>query len=506
MTADAEFKKSLPGLCLLSFSTFVVCVPAAFTQIISLDLMIDLNSFPDKGYSWAFPVFVAGECASMGLCSTLIDRYGRKNPYLAGSSAFIAGTIACAVCQDMSHFLLFRFVQGLGAGVIIITCIAQIFYDVRDRKKRYIANGVMSLGFGLGMLVGVFAGKAVIDGMGWQMAFWSLAVMQAIVMFPCLQVLSRGAPSGVKADFPGAAILAVWVCCFVLFLQKLYLDWDLNSPEGIMGSMFLIMLLMILLAAEILNPYSVLHRRLDNWKLALASMIFIVLLGTIDMAAVGAMLKVAFFTYQMSIPETAPFFALLVMGAAVTAVSVSKTIDRTGHLPWLLLSAVLSPIALLSMLLVSKDDPSFVFAAHLVLLGLAIGCLVSMLNATIQNRAGEDNNGALMGFAIMIRTAALWLGYNFYQYVTDVHMIEKLSGAVEHWNSILPFELPADSALANLMITPLRDMVMLLPGLTDEIAAVYAEGIAQGLMYGAVIFVIAAVPTAVILAGRGKDL
>ena len=503
---EAEIKKAMPGLWLLSFSTFIVCVPATFTQILSLDLMIDLNSFPTKGYAWTFPAFVGGECAAMGLFASIIDSMGRKKPYLLGSVLFIIGSIACAMSTDMGAFILFRIIEGFGAGIVIIVCIAQIYYDVPDRKFRYLANGIMSLGFGLGMLVGVFLGKAIIDGMGWELTFWAMAALQAIVTYPSLQFLSNGEPSKMKADYPASIIMMVLAGFFVFFLQKLYLDWGVLSVEALMGVAFLCMLIVALVLVEVLNPNSIIHRRLDNKRLIVASLIFIILLGMIDMAAVGSMMKIAFFTYQMSILEAAPFFIVLVLGAATTAVTISKKIDKTGHLVWFLLSIVLTPIALLSIMLVQEDDPSFVFAIHLYLLGLAIGCLVSMLNATIQNRTTEDDNCAYMGFAIMARTAALWLGYNFYQYVTDQHMTARLSAFLEHWNEVLPFDIPADSTLANLLITPMKELLKLLPGLTDQIAKVYADGMAQALLYGSAIFVVVAIPTALVLVGRRKTL
>lgn len=503
---DAEIKKAMPGLWLLSFSTFVVCVPAAFTQILSLDLMMDLNSFPTEGYAWTFPAFVGGECASMALFAGLMDSVGRKKPYLIGSVLFILSSIACAMSSDMSEFILFRVIEGFGAGIIIIACIAQIYYDVPNPKLRYIANGIMSLGFGLGMLVGVFLGKAIIDGMGWELTFWAMAALQAIVTYPSLLTLSKGEPSSMKPDYPGAIILMFLSGFFVFFLQKLYLDWGPVSPEGLMGTALIVMLIVALAVAESLNPNSIAHRKLDDKKLTAACLIFIIILGALDMAAVGSMIKISFFTYQMSILEVAPYFTIMVLGAATTAITISKKIDKTGHLVWLLLSAVLTPIALLSMLLVKADDPSYIFAIHLFLLGLAIGCLVSMLNATIQNRTDESNNSAIMGFAILIRTAALWLGYNFYQFITDQYMLNKLSPYVEHWNEIFPFDIPADSMLANLLITPMKELLKLLPGLTDAIADIYAEGMAQALVLGAIIFVAVAIPTAAILVGRRKTL
>ncbi len=290
-----------------------------------------------------------------------------------------------------------------------------------------------------------------------------------MVAYPCYRLLSKGENSTMKADFPGAIILSIWVLILVIFLQKLMNDWTVTDPAALGGIALIITILVVFFVAEVVNPHSVFHRKVHKGNLMAASMIIIVVFGVIDMAAVGCMVKIALFTYGMSVLEAAPYFIVLVIGAATTAIALSKTIDRTGHLPWLLLSGVLSPIALLSMLLVKYDDPSYMFAIHLFLLGLAIGCLVSMLNATIQNRTNRDNNGSYISFAIMYRTAALWLGYNFYTYITNMYMSSKIGDTVAYWNSVLPIELPDNSNIANFLVTPIRYVLDLLPGLNLDI-------------------------------------
>lgn len=501
---NAEIKKSLPGLFLLSFSTYIVCVPAAFTQIISLDLMLDLNSFPSNMYAWTFPAFVAGECASMALCAGILDRYGRKKPYLVGSILFIAASIACALSTEMMPFVVFRAIEGFGAGIVIVTCIAQIFFNVRDPEMRYMANGIMSLGFGTGMLTGIFAGRAIMGVIDWPVAFWIFAVFQALVTYPALNILDPGEKSDLKFNPLAVITLTLWAGLVVFYIQKLYLDWDLGMPVAQLTFAIIVFLLLVFILVEVRRHDSIFHRRVRNGKLTAASLIFIVLLGVIDMGAVGFMVKIAFFTYGMSPLEAAPFFLILVAGAATTAIAASKLIAKTGHRIWLILTTILSPAALLSMVFVTEDDPSFLYGLHLFVLGLAIGCLVSMLNATIQNRTTHHNNGAIMSFAIMTRTIALWLGYNFYQLMADVYMEERIGATIDHWNSIIPIQLPSDSSIANMLVTPLSDLLKAIPGLTDQIATYFAEGVGVGFTYGAIAFVIIAVPTVIFLVGREK--
>ena len=97
-------------------------------------------------------------------------------------------------------------------------------------------------------------------------------------------------------------------------------------------------------------------------------------------------------------------------------------------------------------------------------------------------------------------------GFNFYQFVTDGYMEGKIGGIVSHWNEILPVEIPSNTGLANMLITPLGDLIRLLPGITDDIAVYFAEGVGQALVIGSISFVAVAVPVALLLVGREKAL
>lgn len=492
----------MPALGIMSLSTFVVCVTAAFTQIIAFDLKIDLNSLIGNDYQWMFPAFIAGECASMSICAGVIDRVGRKTPYIVGTLFFIVGSAMCALSTDMTFFIIARAIQGIGAGPVIVTCVAQIFFTVKDPKYRYISNGILSLGFGGGMLMGIFAGRIAVNTIGWANFMWVVLIAQAVLAVPCMRVLSVGECSKKKSDVFGGILLAAASSVFIIYLEGAYLIKDLSNVWALVGLAVLLLLVILFIVVEKFNPDSIFHRTLDNRKLMAASLIMIILLGAIDMGTVGWMVKLALFTYDMDILQALPYFIMLVLGASVTAIAASKLIIKTGQAFWFILSAILTPIALLYVADIKSTDPPYMLAVHLFLIGLAIGCLVSLINATIQNRTDGDSNGGYMSFALMVRTAALWLGYNLYQAEADIVFKRELGSTMDHWNSVLGINLPCDSNLASLLATPLGDALRIIPGLTDSIADTYVLGVFDGFsVMGILFFVIAVIVTLALARG-----
>src|SRR5688500_7704958 len=67
-------------------------------------------------YSWAFSAYLLTSTTTVPLYSKLADLYGRQRIYLIGVFFFLAGSALCGTAQTLDQLILFRAVQGLGAG------------------------------------------------------------------------------------------------------------------------------------------------------------------------------------------------------------------------------------------------------------------------------------------------------------------------------------------------------------------------------------------------------
>src|SRR5207344_1923818 len=67
-------------------------------------------------YSWVFSAYLLSSTASVPLWGRLSDLYGRRRLYLAAIVLFLSGSMLAGVSQTMLQLVLFRFLQGLGAG------------------------------------------------------------------------------------------------------------------------------------------------------------------------------------------------------------------------------------------------------------------------------------------------------------------------------------------------------------------------------------------------------
>src|SRR5438309_6412400 len=69
-------------------------------------------------YSWVFSIYLLTSTTTVPIYGKLADLYGRKPLFLFGSSLFLIGSVACGAARSMEQLILFRALQGLGAGAV----------------------------------------------------------------------------------------------------------------------------------------------------------------------------------------------------------------------------------------------------------------------------------------------------------------------------------------------------------------------------------------------------
>src|ERR671918_1646068 len=113
-------------------------------------------------YSWVFSAYLITSTVTVPVWGKLSDLYGRRLLYQVGIGIFLAGSVLSGMSTSMTQLIVFRAVQGLGAGALVplgMTIIGDIFtLEERARMQAYF-SGV----WGLASVVGPVAGGFITD-------------------------------------------------------------------------------------------------------------------------------------------------------------------------------------------------------------------------------------------------------------------------------------------------------------------------------------------------------
>ena len=122
-------------------------------------------------YSWVFSAFLLTQTATTVVFGKLADLAGRKTVMMVGIAIFLFGSILCGFAWSMPSLIVFRLVQGVGAGAVQPTAMTIVgdLYSVHERAK---IQGWLASVWALSAVLGPMAGGLIIQHFSWAWIFW----------------------------------------------------------------------------------------------------------------------------------------------------------------------------------------------------------------------------------------------------------------------------------------------------------------------------------------------
>src|ERR1700733_1293758 len=166
--------------------------------------------------SWVVTAYLLAQTVVTPLYGKLGDMLGRKVVLQVALVIFLIGSALCGLSQNMTELILFRGVQGLGGGGLMVSTMAAIG-DVVSPRERGRYQGYFGAVFGVSSVLGPLLGGALTSGVSWRGGF-SLNLPIGVVAFAVLQATlpSRKSPEHQQIDYFGAAALAGALASLVL--------------------------------------------------------------------------------------------------------------------------------------------------------------------------------------------------------------------------------------------------------------------------------------------------
>ena len=147
--------------------------------IVSLDSTITTTAIPKiiaslgglQYYVWPVTIYLTTVIISAMLSGKLSDFYGSKKILTCALLVFVFGSVLCGFSQNMTELILFRALQGLGAG-IIVTVPKKIIAEMIPPRQRGKYMGLFGIAGGISTVVGPTLGGFITDFLGWQWIFF----------------------------------------------------------------------------------------------------------------------------------------------------------------------------------------------------------------------------------------------------------------------------------------------------------------------------------------------
>jgi EmrB/QacA subfamily drug resistance transporter len=362
-------------------------------------------------YSWVFTAYMLTSTVTVPLYGKLGDVYGRKKLFIVSIVVFLVGSALCGAAQTMTQLVVFRAIQGIGAGGLFPLSLAVIGNIVppRDRGRW---QGLIGAVFAASSIVGPAVGGFIVDNTTWRWVFFvNLPVGGLALLVVSLTMPRRATRTEHAIDWLGAGVLAAGTGSLLLGLVwggRRY-PWGSGQVVGALAAAAVLLVLFALVerrAAEPILPFDVLRNPIVAGSVACMALVGMAMFGTISYVPLFVQGVIG-----TSATSSGVVLTPMILGAVCTSILTGQLVSRTGRYRW---NAVLGPVVLTAAMLLlwrmGVSTTNAEAARNMVIAGVGIGSMMQVFVLSVQNAVPRSRIGSATALTQFGRQMGATLG------------------------------------------------------------------------------------------------
>jgi EmrB/QacA subfamily drug resistance transporter len=380
-------------------------------------------------YSWVFTAYMLGSTVTVPLYGKLGDAHGRKPLFIVAISIFLVGSALCGAAQNMVQLVVFRAIQGVGAGGLFPLTLAMVGMIVPPRDRgRY--QGLIGSVFAAASIIGPLVGGFIVDNFSWRWIFYVNLPVGGLALAVILVTMPRRTYKQEHSiDWLGAGVLAAGTTALLLGLVWGGRDYPWASPEvlGTLGVALVLLVAFALVEREVrepILPFALLRNQTVASSVACMGLVGAAMFGTISFVPLFVQGVIGTSATSSGVVLT-PFM----LGAVVTSFISGQIVSRTGrYRPNTLIGPVVLGIGLLLLSRMDVNTTNGEAARNMVIAGIGLGMMMQIFVLSVQNSVPRRSMGTATALTQFSRSIGATLGVTLMGVIVNQQLPARVRG------------------------------------------------------------------------------
>ncbi|AFS40446.1 MFS transporter [Leuconostoc gelidum] len=382
--------------------------------------------------SWIFATYLLLTALTTPIYGKFADRIGRKPVFLTGLILFSTGSLLCGLSNNIIMLVLFRALQGMGAGAIMpitFTMIADLF----DYQKRSTMLALNNTAWGVSALLGPLLGGYIVDKLNWHWVFFinvPIGIL-VIVIISLKYKEEKKVPEKKPIDFKGIFSLSGFLVSLLILFQILgNSEISLIKTTIIVGLTFIFGFFFWKVETKVYDPIiplSLLHNSLFSIQVTTALLLSAIQIGfqTYFPMWLQAIYKSTATVAGLSV-TLSPVFWL------ISSFFVGKIVKRWAPKYVAICLIVIMAIAYLPLIFVDSNVTKNIFFIISAVSGITLGIVITMNTLIAQRVVPEESLGTASAMITLGRTLGQTLAAGIFGLAFNV----SLNSGIKKYNFI----------------------------------------------------------------------